>query len=125
MDRDRIVTILIVIGIFGGLVGGPILSLADYYASPERRFWTFLIPEFIGFGCLILMVICGKSKQRKKKYQPDGNDNYSRTRFGKRLLLSSQSKSSKKGVQAYLNVVFFLCIAILRMVSILIVFDLL
>lgn len=75
MDRDRIVTILIVIGIFGGLVGGPILSLADYYASPESRFWTFLIPEFIGFGCLILMVICGKSKQRKKKYQPDGNDN--------------------------------------------------
>jgi uncharacterized membrane protein YeaQ/YmgE (transglycosylase-associated protein family) len=75
LDRDRIVTILIVIGIFGGLVGGPILSLADYYASPERRFWTFLIPEFIGFGCLILMVICGKSKQRKKKSQPDGNDN--------------------------------------------------
>ena len=75
MDRDRIVTILIVIGIFGGLVGGPILSLADYYASPESRFWTFLIPEFIGFGCLILMVICGKSKQRKKKYQQDGNDN--------------------------------------------------
>lgn len=75
MDRDRIVTILIVIGIFGGLVGGPILSLADYYASPERRFWTFLIPKFIGFGCLILMVICGKSKERKKKYQPDGNDN--------------------------------------------------
>jgi uncharacterized membrane protein YeaQ/YmgE (transglycosylase-associated protein family) len=75
LSRDRIVTILIVIGIFGGLVGGPILSLADYYASPERRFWTFLIPEFIGFGCLLLMVICGKSKQRKKKYQPDGNDN--------------------------------------------------
>lgn len=75
MDRDRIVTILIVIGIFGGLVGGPILSLAEYYASPEMRFWTFMIPEFIGFGCLILMVICGKSKQRKKKYQPDGNDN--------------------------------------------------
>jgi uncharacterized membrane protein YeaQ/YmgE (transglycosylase-associated protein family) len=75
LDRDRIVTISIVIGIFGGLVGGPILSLADYYASPERRFWTFLIPEFIGFGCLLLMVICGKSKQRKKKYQPDGNDN--------------------------------------------------
>jgi len=75
LDRDRIVTTLIVIGIFGGLVGGPILSLADYYASPERRFWTFMIPEFIGFGCLILMVICGKSKQRKKKYQPDGNDN--------------------------------------------------
>jgi uncharacterized membrane protein YeaQ/YmgE (transglycosylase-associated protein family) len=75
LDRDRILTTLIIIGIFGGLVGGPILSLADYYASPERRFWTFMIPEFIGFGCLILMVIGGKSKQRKKKYQPDRNDN--------------------------------------------------
>ena len=67
MDRDRIITALIVIGIFGGLVGGPILSLADYYAPPERRFWTFMIPEFIGFGCLILMVICGKSKKKKQE----------------------------------------------------------
>jgi uncharacterized membrane protein YeaQ/YmgE (transglycosylase-associated protein family) len=74
LDRDRIITALIVIGIFGGLVGGPILSLADYHAPPERRFWTFMIPEFIGFGCLILMVICGKSKERKKKYEPDRND---------------------------------------------------
>lgn len=74
LDRDRIITTLIVIGIFGGLVGGPILSLADYYAPPERRFWTFMIPEFIGFGCLILMVISGNSKKRKKKYEPDRND---------------------------------------------------
>jgi uncharacterized membrane protein YeaQ/YmgE (transglycosylase-associated protein family) len=75
LDREKIITIAIVIGIFGGLVGGPILSLADYYAPPERRFWTFIIPEFIGFGCLILMVIWGKSKKKKKKYQLDGNDN--------------------------------------------------
>ena len=67
LDGERIITIAIVIGIFGGLVGGPILSLADYYAPPEKRFWTFIIPEFIGFGCLILMVVWGKSK--KKKYQ--------------------------------------------------------
>jgi uncharacterized membrane protein YeaQ/YmgE (transglycosylase-associated protein family) len=76
LDREKIITIAIVIGIFGGLVGGPILSLADYYAPPERRFWTFIIPEFIGFGCLILIVIWGKSKKKKKKkYQLDGNDN--------------------------------------------------
>lgn len=76
MDKESIVTTLIIIGIFGGLVGGPILSLADYYAPPERRFWTFMIPEFIGFGCLILMVICSNSKkERKKKYEPDRNDN--------------------------------------------------
>jgi uncharacterized membrane protein YeaQ/YmgE (transglycosylase-associated protein family) len=75
LDSERIVTTAIVIGIFGGLVGGPILSLADYYAPPERRFWTFIIPEPIGFGCIILMVIYDKSKKRKKNYQPDGNDN--------------------------------------------------
>jgi uncharacterized membrane protein YeaQ/YmgE (transglycosylase-associated protein family) len=67
LDRDRIITTLIVIGIFGGLVGGPILSLADYYAPPERRFWTFMIPEFIGFGCLILMVIFAASKKKKEE----------------------------------------------------------
>ena len=72
MDRERIITIGIVIGIFGGLVGGPILSLADYYAPPEKRFWTFIIPEFIGFGCLILMVGWGKSK--KKKYSQRESD---------------------------------------------------
>jgi uncharacterized membrane protein YeaQ/YmgE (transglycosylase-associated protein family) len=66
LDRERIVTIGIVVGIFGGLVGGPILSLADYYAPPEKRFWTFIIPEFIGFGCLILMAVWGKSRKRKK-----------------------------------------------------------
>jgi uncharacterized membrane protein YeaQ/YmgE (transglycosylase-associated protein family) len=73
LDRERIITIGIVIGIFGGLVGGPILSLADYYAPPEKRFWTFIIPEFIGFGSLILMVVWGKSK--KKKYQQHDDSN--------------------------------------------------
>jgi hypothetical protein len=71
LNRERIITIVIVIGIFGGLVSGPVLSLADYYAPPDRRFWIFIIPEFIGFSCLILMVIWGKSKKGKKKYQPE------------------------------------------------------
>jgi uncharacterized membrane protein YeaQ/YmgE (transglycosylase-associated protein family) len=66
LDREKIITTAIVIGVFGGLVGGPVLSLADYYAPPERRFWIFIIPEFIGFGCLILMIVWDKSKQRKK-----------------------------------------------------------
>jgi uncharacterized membrane protein YeaQ/YmgE (transglycosylase-associated protein family) len=67
LDREKIITAIIVIGIFGGLVGGPILSLADYYAPPERRFWTFMIPEFIGFGCLILMIVWDKSKKEKRR----------------------------------------------------------
>lgn len=76
LDREAIITIAIVIGVFGGLIGGPILSLADYYAPPERRFWTFIIPEFVGFGCLILMVVYGKSKKTKKqKFQPSTEDN--------------------------------------------------
>jgi hypothetical protein len=66
LDREKIITTAIAIGIFGGLVGGPILSLADYYASPERRFWIFIIPEFIGFGCLILMILWDKSKKGRK-----------------------------------------------------------
>ena len=75
LDSEGIVTIVLVIGIFGGLVGGPILSLADYYAPPERRFWMFIIPEFIGFGCLILMVVYGKSKKKGQKFQPNTQDN--------------------------------------------------
>ncbi|MGI0037353.1 MAG: hypothetical protein ACRD99_03245 [Nitrososphaera sp.] len=65
MDRERIITILILIGLFGGLIGGPIASLADYYAPPERRFWLFIIPEFIGFACLVLMVLYGKSRKKQ------------------------------------------------------------
>ena len=62
--KDKIITIFILIGLFGGLVGGPVASLADYYSPPERRFWLFMIPEFIGFGCLVLMVIYGKSRKQ-------------------------------------------------------------
>lgn len=48
MDRERIITITIPAKLFGSL-GGPAASIADYYAPPERRFWLFIIPEFIGF----------------------------------------------------------------------------
>ena len=58
---------MIAVGIFGGLVGGPILSLTDYYAPPERRFWIFIIPEFIGFGCLILMIVWDNPKKEKRR----------------------------------------------------------
>ena len=47
MERERIITIAIMAGLFGGLVGGPIASLADYYAPPQKRFMLFIIPEFI------------------------------------------------------------------------------
>ncbi len=66
MNKERLITIAIIIGIFGGLVGGPILSLTDYYAPPDRRFWTFIIPEFIGFACLILMIVSDKSKKGRR-----------------------------------------------------------
>jgi hypothetical protein len=66
LKKDRITTIVILIGLFGGLVGGPVASLADYYAPPEKRLWLFIIPEFIGFGFLGLMVYYGKSSKQKK-----------------------------------------------------------
>ena len=46
--KERIITIAIMAGLFGGLVGGPIASLANYYSSPQDRFRLFIIPEFIG-----------------------------------------------------------------------------
>lgn len=66
MDRERAITIAILIGLFGGLVGGPVASLADYYAPPERRFWLFIIPEFVGFICLGLMVYYGRSAKKNR-----------------------------------------------------------
>ena len=50
--KERIITIAIMTGLFGGLVGGPIASLANYYSSQQDRFRLFIIPEFIGFACL-------------------------------------------------------------------------
>jgi hypothetical protein len=60
------VTILILMGLFGVLVGGSIASLLDYHASPVKRFWLFIIPEFIGFTCAGIMVYYGRS--RRKRY---------------------------------------------------------
>jgi uncharacterized membrane protein YeaQ/YmgE (transglycosylase-associated protein family) len=74
LNREKIITAIIAVGIFGGLVGGPILSLANYYAPPERRFWIFIIPEFIGFGCLILMIVWDKSKKDKRRKRLSTSD---------------------------------------------------
>ena len=65
MNKEQIVTILIVVGLFGGLVGGPIASLLDYHAAPVKRFWLFIIiPEFIGFICASIMIYYGRSRRK-------------------------------------------------------------
>ena len=64
MNKERIDTILIMIGLFGGLIGGPIASLADYHALPQTRLWLFIVPEFVGFACMGSMVYYGKSRKR-------------------------------------------------------------
>ena len=51
MNKERMITILIMTGLFGGLIGGPIASLADYHAPPQKRLWLSIVPEFIGFAC--------------------------------------------------------------------------
>jgi hypothetical protein len=43
---------------------GPIDGLADYHAPPQKRLWLLLIPEFIGFAYMGLMVYYGRSKKR-------------------------------------------------------------
>lgn len=67
MERERIITIAIMAGLFGGLVGGPIASLVDYYATPQKRFILFIIPEFIGFVFVGLMIYYGKSRKKGDK----------------------------------------------------------
>ena len=63
-DKDRAITVAIMIGLFGGLIGGPIASLVYYEASPEERFIVLIIPEIVGFMCAGLMVYFGKAKKR-------------------------------------------------------------
>jgi hypothetical protein len=64
MDKDRVLTAAIVMGMFGGLVGGPIASLVYYDSAPEERFYLFIIPEIVGFICASLMVYFGKLKKK-------------------------------------------------------------
>ncbi len=64
MDKDRLLTVVIIIGLFGGLIGGPITSLIYYDASPEERFNLFIIPEIIGFICAGMMVYFGKTERK-------------------------------------------------------------
>ena len=64
MNKEQIITIIILMGLFGGLVGGPIASLLDYQAPPVKRFWLFIIPEIIGFICAgMMMVYYGRSRK--------------------------------------------------------------
>jgi len=57
VNNQRIVTVLIQMGLFGGLVSVHIASLLDYHAPPVKRFWLFIIiPEFIGFTFAVLLM---------------------------------------------------------------------
>jgi hypothetical protein len=62
MKREKLVTAVIILCFFGGLVGGPVASLIDYYGSPEERFRLFIIPEVVGFISAGFLVYYGKSK---------------------------------------------------------------
>ena len=65
MEREKIITAVIIVCFFCGLVGGPIASLVDYYGSPEERFKLFIIPEIIGFVSAGFPVYYGKSRKNK------------------------------------------------------------
>jgi hypothetical protein len=65
LGKDRVLTVIIIIGLFGGLIGGPIASLIYYDSAPEERFYVFIIPEIIGLICAGLMIGVGKLKKKK------------------------------------------------------------
>jgi hypothetical protein len=54
------VTLLILMGLFGKLLGGPIASLLNCHAPLVKRFWLFIIPEFnqIKVDIYIMYPIC-------------------------------------------------------------------
>lgn len=64
MEKEKVITAAIVAGLFGGLVGGPVASIADYNAEPERKLWLFAVPEIIGFICAGLLVYYGRSRKK-------------------------------------------------------------
>jgi hypothetical protein len=64
LGREKIITAVIIVFFFGGLVGGPIASLVDYYGSPEERFKLFIIPEIIGFISAGFLFYYGKTKKK-------------------------------------------------------------
>jgi hypothetical protein len=64
VNRERVITGAIIVGLFGGLIGGPISSLAYYDAPAEVRFHLFIVPEIVGFICLGLMVYYGRSRKK-------------------------------------------------------------
>jgi hypothetical protein len=65
MEKERIITAVLVSCLFGGLVGGPVASLINYYGSPEERFRLFIVPEIIGFISAGMLVYYGKSRKEK------------------------------------------------------------
>jgi len=67
MKREKVITGIIISCVFGGLVGGPVASLIDYYGSPEERFRLFVIPEFIGFISVGFLVYYGRSKKNENR----------------------------------------------------------
>jgi hypothetical protein len=62
MNKERVVTLLIMIGLFGGLIGGPITSLADYHAPPE----TFVVIYYSRIYRLCMYGINGILRKIKK-----------------------------------------------------------
>jgi hypothetical protein len=45
-------------------LGGPIVSLVDYHAPPQKRLWLFIVPEFIGFAGMGFDDILRKVKKK-------------------------------------------------------------
>ncbi|MGI0021389.1 MAG: hypothetical protein ACRD9Q_00880 [Nitrososphaeraceae archaeon] len=64
MEREKVITAVIIVCFFGGLVGGPVASLVYYYGSPEERFKLFIIPEIIGFVSAGFLFYYGKTKNK-------------------------------------------------------------
>jgi hypothetical protein len=69
VEKERVITIAIRIGLFGGLVGGPVASLADYYAPPEKGSGSSQSSSSQAL-CLVLLVRYDRSRKRQDDVNP-------------------------------------------------------
>ena len=49
--------------LFGGLVGGPVASLVDYYAPTQKHFWYLLFQNLLDLH-VRLMIYYGRSRKK-------------------------------------------------------------
>jgi hypothetical protein len=65
MNKERMGTLLIIIGLFDGLINRTdLLPVCRLSCFSQKRLWLFIVAEFIGFACMGLIVYYARSRKK-------------------------------------------------------------